>query len=519
MATIGKVSAVFTASSSGLVAGVNQSARAMQRLQGSINSVASSSRALVAIQGAQLFGSMASGASHYVRQLVGMGSAQAQVIDQQSKMASRLGMTYGELAGIGHAANLSGVSMEQVANAATKADVALVKAVNGSASAAAQFTNMGLSIDQLNKMNAADRFKAIADGIAQMPSQAERSAVAVALFGRAGAELLPLFSSGAGAIASAADEAERFGLTLKNAQGKDVEAMNDGFTRAGEAVKGIVGQVVSYLAPAVTGVTEQFIKMIGTAGGANIGQSIGEGIIAGARWFAGIGDWFIANMGSTWAYVSQVGQQWGGVVEAFNRVGSFMSGVFNGAQMFLGGIVLGFTGLVQMMMEGLKLAADYLGGSQYLDDQLSELRAFNDSMVQSIQQDAAAAADGFYGAFASDAPGIGKAVAGPMTAAFDSYLAKAKEAAASLDTAAVASIAQTTSALSGSSAAAAVAEDRQAVKAIDSRSAEGVAEMFRLMRGRPNGAAERTAKATEDMSGTLHDIRDNLADEVLLALV
>ena len=60
MSVIGKVSAVFTANSSGLVSGVNQAARSMSRMERSTKSLASGMRTLVAIQGAQLFGSMAS---------------------------------------------------------------------------------------------------------------------------------------------------------------------------------------------------------------------------------------------------------------------------------------------------------------------------------------------------------------------------------------------------------------------------------------------------------------------------
>jgi hypothetical protein len=90
MAAIGKVSAVFTANSSGLVAGVNQASAAMRKMEGSVSSLGGGIRALVAIQGAQLFGSIASSATGYVRSLISMGQAQADVIDSQSKLASNI---------------------------------------------------------------------------------------------------------------------------------------------------------------------------------------------------------------------------------------------------------------------------------------------------------------------------------------------------------------------------------------------------------------------------------------------
>jgi len=62
MAAIGKVSAVFTASTSGLTSGVNRASQSMNGLQASVGGLRGSIQALVAIQGAQLFGGIVSGA-------------------------------------------------------------------------------------------------------------------------------------------------------------------------------------------------------------------------------------------------------------------------------------------------------------------------------------------------------------------------------------------------------------------------------------------------------------------------
>ena len=61
--TIGKVRAVFTASTSGLSAGVNAASASMKRLQSDVAGLRSGMGALVAIQGTQLFASFVSGAT------------------------------------------------------------------------------------------------------------------------------------------------------------------------------------------------------------------------------------------------------------------------------------------------------------------------------------------------------------------------------------------------------------------------------------------------------------------------
>ena len=248
----------------------------MRKMQNDVKGLRSGLSMLTAISGAQLFGSIASGASQAIRSLIGMGAAQAEVVDATNKMSARLGVTYGEMAGLAHAGALVDVSMETIGGAMTKADIAFVKAANGSKVAMAAFDTLGLSVESLNGMSAAERFEAIAQAISQLPTEAERSAAAVRIFGRSGVELLPIFEQGAAGIQAARAEAERFGLTLTGAQAGNIDAMGDSFDRAKQAISGVIQQIVAYLAPAIESVTSQFSDLIGSVGGATIGQTIGE---------------------------------------------------------------------------------------------------------------------------------------------------------------------------------------------------------------------------------------------------
>ena len=294
MASIGKVSAVFTASTSGLTSGVKAASSSFRSLQSDTSSLNSSMRALVAINGAQLFGSIASSAISGARSLLSYADSQSQVIDSASKMAARLGMTYGEFAGLTLAADLAGESMETIGKASQRAEIAFAKAAGGSKVATAAFAGLGLSVQELGGMSASERFDAIAAAIAKIPSEGQRAKAAVDLFGKAGSELLPLFSGGVDGIAQARKEAERLGLALTSTQGREVEAMNDSFTMVSKTVAGITQQVVAYMAPAVRRISEAFVKMVGDIGGQTIGQRIGQGIIDGAKYLATVAD-LIAN--------------------------------------------------------------------------------------------------------------------------------------------------------------------------------------------------------------------------------
>jgi hypothetical protein len=477
MATIGKVRAVFTANSSGLTSGVNSAAASMRKMESSVASLRSGMSALVAIQGVQFFSGVATAAGGYIRSLIAMGQAQADVVDSTSKLAARTGMAYGEFAGLALAGDLAGVGMDTVAKAATKADIAFVKAQQGSKVAQAAFATLGLSMDQLAGMGAADRFEAIAAAIGALPNEAQRAAAATQLFGRAGAELLPLFAGGADGIREAREQAERLGLALTTAQGQDVEAMNDAWTLAGQAINGIVQQVTAYLAPAVTAIADTFTNLVGSIGGANIGQAIGDGILQGARFLATIGDWLISNLSAVWQYVSEVGLSWADTFKFANQVASFFAMVGRGwLTVFLTLVRVAITPAANLLETAAKIARLIPGMKDQAAAAIAASESARSVIDQAIAYNATAAAENFSDMISGEGSAFGDAAAGPLLSALDGAILQAGASATSIDEAGRGAADQIAGAV-------AAAVEPQALKGIDSRSTEGVAEMFRLMRG------------------------------------
>ncbi|MES1190732.1 MAG: hypothetical protein ABUS47_06600 [Steroidobacter sp.] len=97
---------------------------------------------------------------------------------------------------------------------------------NGSA----VFQRLGLNFQDLKKLQPEQQFEMIADKINAIQEPAQRTAMAVQVFGKAGAELLPVFSQGADGIRQYITEAERLGVVVGTDQ---VEAIQ----RADEAIK------------------------------------------------------------------------------------------------------------------------------------------------------------------------------------------------------------------------------------------------------------------------------------------
>lgn len=493
--TIGKVRAVFTASTSGLTAGVNTAAASMRRMEGAVASLRGPLNSLVAINAAQLFGSIASAATNYARSLAGLIASTTETVSSQNDLANRLGLTYGELAGLSFAGSLVGVSMDTIGAAMTRAQVAFANAANGSKTATAAFQAIGLSVADLNNLSAEQQFEAIAQAISQLPTEAERAAAAVRIFGRAGAQLLPLFQEGAAGIQAAREEADRFGLTLTNAQSGNIDAMGDAFDRAQAAITGVIQQIVAYLAPAIEAVTTQFTNLVGNIGGANIGQAIGDGILQGARYFATVVDYFIANGSTVFEYASQIGAQWNAVWSFAERVGAFFSGVFNIGKVVLGSVINLFSTAVQGLAEIGQKIGSYLGfDTSGLDQFVEGARAFNASLRQGVEDAGKQAEKDFKVAFGQTQQmnEAGEAIAGPATQLIDDAIASAQKAASAVDTAKTQAVEvkQTID----------LGPVNEAVKGIDSRSREGVSEMFRLMRGGSGDVQEQQLAVLEEIA-------------------
>jgi hypothetical protein len=514
----GRVNVSITASTGGLTAGLSRAGKQMQSFAGTVSSTLNPLRMLSSVAqstfGQLALFSMARGA---VNTLTGMASAASENIDVQSKLSRRLGMTYGELAGLKLAGDLAGVGIESIAAAMTKSDVAMQKAAGGSKAANAAFATLGLSVDKLQGMSAADRFSAIAESISALPTSAERAAAAVALFGRSGAQLLPLFEQGAGGIARAREEAEKFGLALTNAQGQNVEEMNDSFTRVYSAIQGIVQQVVAHLAPAITAIAKQFTDFVGSVGGANIGQAIGEALLQGARFLAQIGDYLIQNFGGVFAYLTQIGAQWGEVFDLGNRVASFFGAVGDTLQAVFGVIILGITGPVESLIGAAKTIGDalYLDTSS-LDSALAGMEAFNNKITEDISANGKSAYKGFRDALSADAAPVGEAIAGPLTATLDSAIAHARAAAATVDEKTQGSVRK----VLDTEVKATVNTD--ALKAIVVGTSEGEAFRNSLLRGadpRNAGAEEekRTADATEETAAGVDELVSIMRDQFAIA--
>lgn len=222
-------------------------------------------------------------------------------VDTLNDFSARTGIGVEALQGYSLAAKLAGVDTEQFGAAVQKLAVNIGKAAPGDALDKA-LKGINLSVAELRALSPEQQFSEIGNAISQLPTAADRAAAAVAVFGKQGAALAPLFREGAASIEELQARAERLGIIISEQQVGNVADMNDAFDLVRATIEGIIGQVIGNLAPAVTDVTNQFLKFVESwsgaqgEGGTGIANAITDVLLQGAKYFAAVFDEFVSGL-------------------------------------------------------------------------------------------------------------------------------------------------------------------------------------------------------------------------------
>lgn len=131
--------------------------------------------------------------------MVALGKGAIDAADNLNDLSQRFGVGIKDLVSYQLAADQSGTSLESVATGLKKLSTNLVE--NGAALKAA-------GVDTTSTTTA---MRGIADIFATMPDGAEKTALALKLFGKSGTELIPLLNGGAQALEESAEKTARLG--------------------------------------------------------------------------------------------------------------------------------------------------------------------------------------------------------------------------------------------------------------------------------------------------------------------
>jgi hypothetical protein len=180
---------------------------------------------------------------------VGLAALTKRAIDNAdalSKASQKMGMTVEALSRLQYAAKLSGVELSGLQTGMNA--LARNMAANSDA-----FDQLGVSITNSDGTlrSSVAVLGEVADRFAGMEDGATKTALALSIFGRAGADMIPMLNTGSAGLAAMAQEADNVGATISGTTARAAEKFNDTLTKIEATMSGVVNKVMVAALPAL----------------------------------------------------------------------------------------------------------------------------------------------------------------------------------------------------------------------------------------------------------------------------
>lgn len=205
--------------------------------------------------------------------------------DQLSELSQKVGISTESLSAMKYQAGLASVEISSLQTGLVRFSRTAADAAGGSKQQAALFNAMGISVkDFAGNLKPADgllrevsaKFATYADGTG-------KAALATQLFGRAGADLIPMLNEGAEGMDAAAREAATLGQIISGETAVAANELGDNLDRLKAVATGFGNELAARLLPSLVGLTDQ---MVANAKASDGMASSADGVATSLQWIS-----------------------------------------------------------------------------------------------------------------------------------------------------------------------------------------------------------------------------------------
>jgi hypothetical protein len=194
-----------------------------------------------------------------VHSLVEQAHAAIEYGDKIQKTSQSIGIATDALQELQYAGSLADLSAEEMSQSIGILSRKMLEAKQGSDEAGKAFH--GIKFQENGKLLATEEVLGnIADRFEHMPDGAEKTAMAMQLFGRAGKQMIPLLNKGSKDLEELREEARSLGLVLDKEAVKQSEELNDNLHRLHAITQGLWRQAIGPLIPALSHLVKRFLE-------------------------------------------------------------------------------------------------------------------------------------------------------------------------------------------------------------------------------------------------------------------
>jgi hypothetical protein len=195
---------------------------------------------------------------------VGQVKGAINAMDEAGKAAQKVGTSVEKFSALTFAASQSDVSIETLQKSLAKLALQLDAAKTGSGAAAEAFKR--INIDPRKFDDPADALVALAERFASMPDGVNKSALAMQIFGKAGADMIPLLNQGREGIVALTEEAKKLGVVFSEEAALAAEQLNDNLDKLRTAGRGASAALATELVGPLTQITNAMTEAAKDAG-------------------------------------------------------------------------------------------------------------------------------------------------------------------------------------------------------------------------------------------------------------
>jgi hypothetical protein len=267
--------------------------------------------------------------------------------DALSKLSQRVGIAVEALSTLMPAAELSGVAAQTFETGLKKLATSMFEAATGSEESARRFEALGVAFqNQDGTLRATDAVLLdLADRLQAMPDGAQKSALAVQLFGKSGAELIPFLNQGREGIAALTGEMEALGVQIGGETAAQAEAFNDALAKVKLATTSIANRVIEAFLPAMNEMAAGMVESAKQGGALRAvldgvvlvlktlalgAATVGKGFVAlGEAIGAGVAAAVQASRGNTAGARAIIAELKGSLVRRLDELAAFRDSLFD----------------------------------------------------------------------------------------------------------------------------------------------------------------------------------------------
>lgn len=177
------------------------------------------------------------------------------------ELSKATGISVPALSILGEVGGTVGIGIDQMGKALERMDRSAVAAAQASPKASNAYTQLGIAVtDATGAMRPAEAiFNDVSKRFSEMSDGPQKSALAIKIFGRAGAEMIPLLDQGGEHLKMLEDHFVKLGATIDESTAASGEELKTNMSLMQAAFTGVENELAKDLVPALNEVATEFI--------------------------------------------------------------------------------------------------------------------------------------------------------------------------------------------------------------------------------------------------------------------